>query len=216
MQVVCHIYGLNVTWAHQTSGSLCGPFTSLRSCPSYSSSHFVSNAPSGFMPPATCDCDTQRVGGRIFRRRRILASSTGRSTNSRRISTFNGTGQQSNSPKANWPKRIRPQAFFRSRSLSKARRVPQRLAVRQRQTGSGSDDVPIRAVKEPSTIHLSKEEVDYLESRTKTPIRPAIVRQAPHSSTVATVVAEQDGDAPAAAKRRSCSLYFSEYSSSPA
>ena len=66
---------------------------------------------------------------------------------------------------------------FRSRSLSKARRVPQRLAVRQRQTGSGSDDVPIRAVKEPSTIHLSKE-VDDLESRTKTPVRPAIVRQA--------------------------------------
>ena len=74
--------------------------------------HFVSNAPSGSMPPANCDCDTQRVGGRIFRRRRILASSTGRSTNSRRISTFNGTGQQSNSPKANWPKRIRPRAFF--------------------------------------------------------------------------------------------------------
>ena len=38
--------------------------------------------------------------------------------------------------------------------------------------------MPIRAVKEPSTIHLLKEEVDDLESRTKTPVRPAIVRQA--------------------------------------
>ena len=49
--------------------------------------------------------------------------------------------------------------------------------------GSGSDsepsdDVPIRAVKEPSIIHLSKEEVADLESRTKTPVGPAIVKQA--------------------------------------
>ena len=90
--------------------------------------HFVSNAPSGSMPPANCDCDTQRVGGRIFRRRRIHLPPllddrpTAAASQPSTVLVNNLIAQKQIGQNVSGLERF----FAASRSLSKALRVPQR------------------------------------------------------------------------------------------